>query len=359
MNASYKGKRVFLTGHTGFKGGWLSLWLRELGAEVWGYSLPPPTEPSLFEAVGLAGLVNHRQGDVRDADALRAAVRECRPDIVFHLAAQPLVLDSYDDPLGTFSTNVMGTANLLEAVRRSDTVKAVVAVTSDKCYENREWVWGYREQDPMGGHDPYSASKGCAELVTAAYRRSFFGSAARSRRPVLAASARAGNVIGGGDWGKDRLVPDCMRALSRGEEVLIRAPAAVRPWQHVFEPLSGYLLLGARLQDGEEAFASGWNFGPVDFDTWTVREVVDAACGAWGGGRWVVAPNARPHEAHWLRLDASRAALELGWRPRWGVGEAITRTVAWYRKFYEGPTKRELLDFSLAELRRYESEERA
>ena len=325
----YAGRRVFVTGHTGFKGSWLTYWLLALGAEVTGYALAPPTQPSLFDALGLADRIDHHVADVRDLGTLHQAVAAAQPEIVFHLAAQPLVRLSYDDPIGTLATNVMGTANLLDAVRRAPSVRAIVNVTSDKCYENREWEYAYRENDPMGGFDPYSASKGCSELVTAAYRRSFFADA---DSPAIA-TARAGNVIGGGDWATDRIVPDCIRALTAGVPIVVRNPEAVRPWQHVLEPTSAYLWLGSRLFTHGGTFADAWNFGPLPAGNLTVCQVVDEVIGAWGGGTWETpgAGIAAPHEARFLKLDCSKAADLLGWRPLWTAQHAARSAAAWYR----------------------------
>jgi CDP-glucose 4,6-dehydratase len=326
-----------VTGHTGFKGAWLCLWLRRLGAEVAGLSLNPPSRPSLFEILGLESGLLHMRGDIRDTGTVRRAVADHRPELVLHLAAQALVRPSFADPVQTFAANVMGTVNLLEACRQNDGVRAVVNITSDKCYENREWVWGYRENDPMGGHDPYSASKGCAELVAASYQRSFFA----AQGPALA-SARAGNVIGGGDFGCDRLVPDCIRALAAGCPVAIRRPEAVRPWQHVLEPLSGYLLLAARLLETDASggltreFAGGWNFGPAGHNTLTVGQVAGRVVALWGGGQIVADPGPHPHEAHFLSLDCSKAARLLGWQARWSPETALEQTVAWYRLHHQG-----------------------
>lgn len=329
FDGAYAGRRVLVTGHTGFKGSWLCEWLLGLGAEVSGLALEPPTDPSLFDELGLAGqLARHRIVDVRDTDSVRFAVAEARPEIVFHLAAQPLVRLSYEQPVETFETNVMGTVNVLEAVRGCDSVRVVVNVTSDKCYENRETGQAYCETDPMGGWDPYSASKGCAELVTTAYRRSFFGDAS----DVRVASARAGNVIGGGDWAADRIVPDCIRALSAGQPIVVRNPDAVRPWQHVLEPLSGYLYLASRLWRDGARFDGPWNFGPDDQGTVRVSEVVDAIVRAWGSGSKGTPPAVGAvHEASLLSLDIAKAKSELGWRPLFPIDRALAATASWYR----------------------------
>ena len=345
----YFGRRVFVTGHTGFKGSWLSEWLLGLGAEVTGYALEPPTDPSLFAESGLAGRMGHTIGDVRDLEHLRGAILAARPEIVFHLAAQPLVRLSYDDPVYTYETNVMGTVNLLEAVRACPSVRAVIIVTSDKCYENRETGQAYREGDAMGGYDPYSSSKGCAELVTAAYRRSFFG----KRSDVRIASVRAGNVVGGGDWALDRIVPDCVRALQAGEPIIVRNPEAVRPWQHVLEPLSGYLHLAARLWTGESDLDGAWNFGPEEQGTVPVRQVVDRIVGAWGTGSWEmpVGHVVQPHEANLLALDIEKAITELKWHPLYPIERALDVTAEWYKARHEGADPRQL---TLADIQAYQ-----
>ncbi len=344
----WRGRRVFLTGHTGFKGSWLALWLHKLGAEVTGFALAPETK-SLFQDAQVAELVHSVIGDVRDRAAVDKAVHDARPEVVLHLAAQSLVRPSYEDPVGTFATNVLGTAHVLDAVRAVDGVLATVVVTSDKCYENREWVWPYRESDPMGGHDPYSASKGCAELVTASFSRSFF-----SRGGV--ATARAGNVIGGGDWSRDRLVPDAVRAFLRGEEVVLRNPRSVRPWQHVLEPLAGYLTLAERLALEPTRFAGGWNFGPLDGDIRTVAEVVSILAKSWGpGARWRGEENAAgPHEAKLLRLDTTKARVELGWHGRLQLSAALDWTATWYRDTQRNENARERV---LTDVERYEDHE--
>lgn len=334
--AFWKGRRVFLTGHTGFKGAWLSLLLHMLGSEVSGYALPPPTEPSLFDLCKIDELVRSTIADVRDGERLAEALRAAEPEIVIHMAAQPLVRDSYRIPADTYAVNVMGTVNLLEAVRGCPGVKAVVNVTTDKCYENREWAWGYREHEALGGYDPYSSSKACSELVTAAYRNSFFNGADHHRHGVAIASARAGNVIGGGDWAADRLIPDCVRALLKREKVIIRNPHAVRPWQHVLEPLSGYLLLAQRLYEDGPPWGTGWNFGPRDDDARPVEWIVRRICAAWGGdAAYVTDRGVHPHEAHYLKLDCSRARTELGWRPQWGLEKALDSIVAWTQAYRE------------------------
>lgn len=338
----WAGKTVLLTGHTGFKGSWLSLWLQSMGARVVGYALAPPTDPSLFVAANVAeGMISH-EGDVRDFSALSGIFEKYRPGIVIHMAAQALVRHSYANPVETYSTNVMGTVHLLEAARLAGGVRAIVNVTSDKCYENREWIWGYRENEPMGGYDPYSNSKGCAELVAAAYRSSFFNPDDIARHGVALASARAGNVIGGGDWAKDRLIPDIMRAIAQGEPVHIRSPHAIRPWQHVLEPLSGYLMLAQKLWEDGAAYGEGWNFGPSDEDARPVSWIADRLTSSWGkGAEWVLDGGSHPHEAHYLKLDCSKAKASLGWHPRWRLEEALEAIVGWHRAYQDGKNMRE------------------
>jgi CDP-glucose 4,6-dehydratase len=337
-----------ITGHTGFKGSWLSLWLQQRGAEVTGYATEPPTDPSLFRAARVHAEMRSVIGDVRDLSHLFATVVECRPDLVIHLAAQPLVRYGYANPVETFATNVMGTVNLLEAVRQAGGVRVVLVITSDKCYENREWPWGYREIEPMGGRDPYSSSKGCAELVTAAYRESFFPAQDYARHGVALASARAGNVIGGGDWATDRLIPDIVRSFSEGQTVLIRNPHAIRPWQHVLDPLSGYLSLMERLWEGP-AFSGGWNFGPDDGGARPVSAIVERMVQLWGqGARWEHDAGPHPHEAHFLKLDCSLARSRLGWTPRLPFDTALEWTIAWYRAYWSGQDARILTQEQIA-----------
>jgi len=338
----FNGRRVLLTGHTGFKGSWLALWLQQLGADVACLALPPNTEPSHWSLLSL-GLEEHLL-DIRDYDAVQKTVAQVRPDIVFHLAAQPLVRRSYADPLTTWATNVQGTAHVLEACRHEASVKAIVAVTTDKCYENQEWLWGYRENDRLGGHDPYSASKAGAELVAASYRQSYFS---KDDSPLLA-TARAGNVIGGGDWSEDRLIPDMVRASARGESVEIRSPNATRPWQHVLESLSGYLLLGQRLLQREPGFAEAWNFGPDESGNQTVSAVLAKLNQNWNGLRWHVTGVPQPHEAGLLQLDSTKARSLLEWLPVWGLDEGLKRTADWYRLYLEKGevvTRQQLADY--------------
>lgn len=332
MTSPLGGKRVLVTGHTGFKGSWLSLWLHELGASVHGFSLEPPTTPSLFQEGRVDRfLASHRIGDIRDLPALRAAFDAVRPDVVMHLAAQPLVRLSYATPIDTFATNVIGTANVLEAARQTGGVQAFVSVTTDKCYLNREWHWGYREDEALGGHDPYSASKACAELVTAAYRTSYHGDGS----PWIA-SARAGNVIGGGDWALDRLVPDALRALASGKEMVIRHPGATRPWQHVLEPLAGYVALAERLMTDGAAVASAWNFGPEDADVRPVAWILDELRRLRPALAWRQDGGEQVHEAGFLKLDSSRAKALLDWRPRWSLATALEQTVDWFSAWQSG-----------------------
>jgi CDP-glucose 4,6-dehydratase len=325
----YRDRRVLVTGHTGFKGSWLSLWLDTLGAKVTGLALAPGTQPAHWDLLKLN--TEDRRIDVRDAGQVAEIVSSAAPEIVFHLAAQPLVRRSYRDPLETWSTNVMGTANVLEACRRQRSVRAIVVITTDKCYENREWAWSYREIDGLGGHDPYSASKASMELVAASYRDAFFHSAGI---PLLA-TARAGNVIGGGDWSEDRLIPDLVRSVTRRERLEIRSPNATRPWQHVLEPLSGYLFLGQKLLDGKSEFAQAWNFGPDTDSNQSVGEVLSRLRTAWPALDWYVTPDPQPHEAHLLHLDSAKAALRLKWRPVWDLDGCLAATAEWYRAYLE------------------------
>lgn len=338
MNRDFwNGKRVFLTGHTGFKGSWLCLWLNSLGAEVTGYSLEPPTEPSLFNLCGIDSLVESVTGDIRDLGLLQKSIAEAKPEIVIHMAAQPLVRDSYLNPVETYAINVMGTVNLMEAVRNGKGVRAVINVTTDKCYENKEWFWGYRENEPFGGYDPYSNSKACSELVTAAYRDSFFNPKDYEKHHLAVASARAGNVIGGGDWGKDRLITDCLAALLQGEKIRIRNPNSIRPWQHVLEPLCGYMNLAEKLYVEGPAFAEGWNFGPDESDAKTVKWIVERLCQRWDGeAGYQIDHGDHPHEANYLKLDCSKAKTRLNWSPRWSLDKTIDKIIEWVSAFKEG-----------------------
>ena len=339
----WSGKRVLLTGHTGFKGSWLSLWLQKMGASVAGYALPPGPGDSLFELASVAKDMDISvYADVRHLDRLNEVIGDFRPEIVFHLAAQPLVTVSYLKPMETFQINVMGTVNILEAVRRSACCRVVVMITSDKCYQNSEWVWGYRESDPLGGRDPYSSSKGCAELVTAAYRQSFFGTGGANQ--VAIATARAGNVIGGGDFSKDRLVPDVMAAALSNRPLRVRCPDAVRPWQHVLEPLSGYLILAEMLWNDPTRYSQSWNFGPLQNDSRSVRLVLETLSDCWGRRiPWELDSEPVPHEAHLLTLDSAKARALLGWKPRWNLERALQAVVEWYRAYKGNEPLRELV----------------
>lgn len=336
----WKNKKVFITGHTGFKGSWLSLWLQSLGANVIGYALDPPSDPSLFIVANIENGMTSIHGDIRDTEQMVHAITVHRPEIIIHMAAQSLVRYSYHYPVETYTTNVLGTVNVLEAARQTLGVKAVIIVTSDKCYENREWDWGYRENDPMGGYDPYSNSKGCAELVTSAYRHSFFDTASCT---AAVATVRAGNVIGGGDWAEDRLMTDMIRAISKGQPVLIRSPHAVRPWQHTLEPLSGYLLLAEHLYEEGNSYAEGWNFGPRDDDAREVQWIVERVTSLWGeGATWIKDNGDHPHEANYLKLDCSKARSRLQWQPHLNLSQALEKTVLWYKAFFNGENMREI-----------------
>lgn len=333
----YKNKKVLVTGHTGFKGSWLSLWLEMMGADIIGYSLEPNTKPSMFNELKLANKLTHIIGDIRNAEHLKKVVNQYNPEIIFHLAAQPLVRLSYKDPVMTYEINIMGSLNIFEAARANDSVRAIVNVTSDKCYENKESIYGYRETDSMGGYDPYSSSKGMSELLTASYRNSFFNpEKVGQTHNVALASGRAGNVIGGGDWAEDRLIPDCVRSLSKGEIIQIRSPKSTRPWQHVLEPLSGYLLLGKKLLDNPVKYSSGWNFGPYDDSVLTVEKVVKKTIEYWGSGNLNIAESSNLHEANLLKLDISKATAFLEWKPVYKADEAIKQTINWYKEFYSG-----------------------
>lgn len=350
--AFWHGKRVFLTGHTGFKGSWLSLWLQSLGAQVSGFALAPASTPSLFQAARVVDGMHSAIGDIRDPQALRAAMQAAQPEIVIHMAAQALVRYSYEHPVETYSTNVMGLVNLFEAVRATPGIKAVLNVTSDKCYDNKEWPWGYRENEALGGYDPYSNSKACAELVTSAYRNSFFNPAQYAVHGVALGSGRAGNVIGGGDWAGDRLVPDMVRAITAGQAVRIRSPHAIRPWQHVLEPLSGYLALAERLYTDGPAFAEGFNFGPHDTDARPVQWIIERLCAQWGdGAAWELDGAPQPHEATYLKLDCSKARARLDWQPRWPLQRTLDEIVAWHQAHARGDDMRSV---TLAQIASYQ-----
>ena len=339
----WNGKRVFLTGHTGFKGSWLALWLQHLGADLTGYALNPPTDPSLFQKADVAACMHSVIGDLRDRPRLTTSMQSAEPEVVFHLAAQPLVRHSYADPVGTYETNVLGTIHLLEAVRQTPSVRAVVVITTDKCYENKEWIWPYRETDPLGGYDPYSSSKACAEIVTGSWRDSFFNPARYAEHHVALASARAGNVIGGGDWASDRLIADIVRAFSSGRTLEIRNPAATRPWQHVLEPLRGYLTLAEKLHTDGPRFASAWNFGPRYTDAQPVEWIVRYISSRWGSAtNWTVDSDEHVHEAQMLKLDWSKAHAALGWQPVLSLPEALDYTLEWYQRESAGGRAREL-----------------
>jgi CDP-glucose 4,6-dehydratase len=343
----WKGRRVFMTGHTGFKGSWLCLWLKHLGAEVTGYALAPPTDPAMFEVADVQRTLKQSiYGDIRDLPFFMDSMQKAQPEIVIHMAAQPLVRDSYTDPVLTYSTNVMGTVNMLEAVRNTPSVKAVLNITTDKCYENNEWVWGYRENEPMGGHDPYSSSKGCAELVSSAYRKSFLQLAG-----IALATARAGNVIGGGDWANDRIIPDAMRAFMKKEVLMVRNPNATRPWQHVLEPLAGYLMLCQKLVEEPNAYAQAWNFGPGDEDAKSVSTLADIMVKCWGDtAAWQPFEGEHPHEANYLKLDCSKAKKFLNWHPQWNLERSLDETVLWYKAWHN---QTDMQDFSFNQIKSY------
>ncbi|WP_199221854.1 CDP-glucose 4,6-dehydratase [Limnohabitans sp. 2KL-17] len=354
MNPSFwHGKRVLLTGHTGFKGSWLSLWLQSMGAQVTGYALAPPTNPSLFEIAEVGQGMTSVIGDIRDLANLQVVFTQHRPEIVIHMAAQPLVRYSYQKPVENYATNVMGTVHLLEAVRNTPGVKAVVNITTDKCYENREWVWGYRENEPMGGFDPYSNSKGCAELVNAAYRSSFFNVDNYAQHGVATATVRAGNVIGGGDWAQDRLIPDILAAFEQGRQVNIRNPHAIRPWQHVMEPLRGYLTLAEQLFEHGPSFGEGWNFGPNDEDAKSVGWIVEQMAALWGAdAQWQVDTGVHPHEAHYLKLDISKARSRLDWHPALRLQDALALIIDWSKQQTAGANMQQL---TLAQIHAYQA----
>ncbi len=352
-SAFWRSKRVLLTGHTGFKGSWLSLWLQTLGADVVGYALASPSKPNLFEIAQVGVSMTSVEGDIRNLAHLQSVFAQHQPEIVIHMAAQPLVRRSYQNPVETYATNVMGTVHLLEAVRGTPSVRAVVNVTTDKCYENKEWLWGYRENESMGGYDPYSSSKGCAELVSAAYRASFFNANAYAQHGVALATARAGNVIGGGDWAADRLVPDILAAFEQGQQVRIRNPLATRPWQHVLEPLRGYLTLAAHLFEHGPSFAEAWNFGPTEGDAQPVGKLVEQMATLWGvGASWRIDTTEQPHEANYLKLDISKARSLLGWHPALQLNKALALTIDWTQQRKAGADMRQ---FTLEQISAYQT----
>ena len=349
---NWSGKRVLITGHTGFKGGWLSLWLQQSGAELCGLSLAPSTTVNLFEKAAVASGMQSVIGDIRNAELVRRVVGEFKPEIVFHMAAQPLVRQSYVDPIETYASNVMGTVHVLEAIRQTDSTRAVVTITTDKCYENREWDWAYREIDRLGGYDPYSNSKACAELVVSAYRNSFFNPEKFDKHGVAVASVRAGNVIGGGDWSPDRLIPDMIRAFAEGQAVRIRSPRAIRPWQHVLEPLRGYIRIAESLVDNGVQDAEAWNFGPEQSDAQPVSWIVNELAELWGdGARWELESVPQPHEAQNLKLDWSKAARRIEWKPSLPLKDALEFTVSWYKAYLHEQNMR---DYTLGQIRAYE-----
>jgi len=338
FNNFYKGRKVFITGHTGFKGSWLSILLSWLGAEVYGYALNPPTDPSLYKLANLDNLINSTIGDIRDYTLLQKTLKKVNPDVIIHMAAQPLVRESYRNPRETYEVNVMGTVNLFDIIKQETGTRAVLNVTSDKCYENREWHWGYRENEPMGGYDPYSNSKGCSELVTSSFRTSFFNPSNYSEHGVGLASARAGNVLGGGDWAEDRLIPDFFRSILKGEKLKIRSPYAIRPWQHVLEPLTGYLLLCEKLFSEGPEFSEGWNFGAESSDAKNVEWIIKKICELWGNEvAYEIEGTPQPHEASYLKLDCTKSKTLLGWNPKWNVETTLKIITDWYKE-YENKT---------------------
>ncbi|RRJ62269.1 CDP-glucose 4,6-dehydratase [Paenibacillus oralis] len=350
----WQDKRVFLTGHTGFKGSWLSLWLTQLGAKVTGFSLPPSTKPNLFEVCNIESLIEKSViGDIRNFELLEQSIKEAKPQIVIHMAAQPLVSESYINPVETYMVNVMGTVNLLETIRRinnGNEIKAVVNVTTDKCYENKEWFWGYRENEPMGGYDPYSSSKACSELVTASYRNSFFNTENYEKHGVAIATARAGNVIGGGDWANNRLVPDIMKSLLENTPIIVRNPDSIRPWQHVLEPLGGYLLLAEKLYLYGCEYAEPWNFGPSDDDAKTVQWIVERFCSKWNGNAgFQIRRDNQFHEAHYLKLDCSKAKYKLGWAPKWSLEQSIEKIIDWNYAYMDKRNMQEVCEHQILE----------
>jgi CDP-glucose 4,6-dehydratase len=348
--AFWKGKKVFITGHTGFKGSWLSLWLQEMGAFVKGYALEPNTFPNLFTQANVAHNMHSEIGDITDLNHITESMNAFNPEVLIHMAAQPLVRLSYQEPVLTYATNVMGTVNVLEAARKCSNLKVIVSVTTDKCYENKEWAWGYRENEPMGGHDPYSSSKGCAELVTAAYRKSFFN----DENSAFLASARAGNVIGGGDWSADRLIPDILRAFEKKEPVIVRNPMSTRPWQHVLEPISGYLVLAQHLFEEGSNIAEGWNFGPKDEDCKPVSWILDKMVTNWGkGASWELDKNNNPHEAGYLKLDCSKAAMRLNWFPKWNLEYTLESIINWHQHYL---AQKNIQEQCLLEIAKYQKD---
>ena len=350
----WKGKRVFVTGHTGFKGSWLSLWLQQCGAIVSGYSLEPPTDPSLFNLADVASGMESNIGDIRDNENLKSIMLKFDPEIIFHMAAQPIVRQSYEDPLETYSTNVMGTANLLQTARESNNLKSILVITTDKCYENNEWYWGYRDTDRLGGYDPYSNSKACCELVVSSFRNSFFNQNEYDQHGVAIASVRAGNVIGGGDWAADRLIPDAMRSFLNGEQLFARSPGAIRPWQHVLEPLRGYMALSQELFENGVAKAGAYNFGPDESDAQPVSWIMDRLCGVWKeGASWYTENIDQPHEANYLKLDCSKAKADLGWIPAWNLDRALEEIVEWYKSYRNNEDMRQV---TLKQIKNYQSE---
>jgi CDP-glucose 4,6-dehydratase len=354
MNPSFwKGRRVFLTGHTGFKGGWLSLWLQQMGAYLTGFALEPVSLPNLFEVASIEAGMKSIIGDVRDFEGLKKAMHESQPEVVIHMAAQPLVVYSYENPVETYSTNVMGIVHLLESVRTCKSVKAVVNVTTDKCYENKEWLWPYRENERLGGHDPYSNSKACSELVSACYRSSYFDAKKYLEHGVAIATARAGNVVGGGDWAQNRLIPDILKAFDSGIPVRVRNPNAIRPWQHVLEPLGGYLTLAQNLTEFGPQFAESWNFGPAQQDAKTVGWIVQEMCQKWGGqANWLNDEGQHPHEANYLKLDSSKSAERLNWTPNFDLARSLEMIVDWQRAFIK---KEDMRKFTLKQIEAYQS----
>lgn len=352
MNSTFwSGKKVFVTGHTGFKGSWMCLWLQSMGAIVKGYALEAPTTPSLYLAANVEKGMESHIANVCDYSTLLGSIQAFQPEVIFHMAAQPLVRLSYDMPIETYQTNVMGTVHLLEACRQVSSVRSIVNITSDKCYENKEWSWGYRENEPMGGYDPYSNSKGCAELVASAFRQSYFNQRSYSKHGVGLASVRAGNVIGGGDWALDRLIPDIISAFQNAQAVEIRSPHALRPWQHVLEPISGYILLAEKLYSQGDMFSEGWNFGPQDQDAQPVQNIVEILANRWGNGaKWFLSEGEHPHEAHYLKLDCSKAKARLNWQPVWDLETTLEKIVCWYKAWSDGQDMR---IYTLSEIEEY------